>query len=854
MIKKIDIELVKKIFLVNDKSSRSEVKISGSNNDAYQPDSDYIFNFNGKIKVNKEFQKLNFSYINNPDGTIRWIYPSGLRMPHYLGFYNSSGILSILYVFVSLLLFRMKMGFILRSGTFSIHYKKELPLLKNVLSNKQDELSIFTGTTGPNRKALVALINNDKIKSFIKIPIGMNSDDLIQNEFDMLNKLNDQTYKHIKLPKVEMKGKMLLQENIKTDSGYSTTLLGNHHFKAIGELYKRSNQITRLSDLPLFNEIHRNIESINPYISIPHYKNLYTNLKILYNSLNANKEIHVATGHMDFTPWNMYLDNNKLYMYDWEMAGSDIPVLFDIFHFVFQSGILIERKSFDQINDDLIKITNYDEFKTLSKLYKVDVDIHLKLYLTYIISYYMVVYQDQKKLHKQVFWLLNVWNKALEAHVVHLKTISSRTKFIHQFITFLSGKQYAVLKNTETVYNLNESSDIDILINKNDIEAIKSFVNQIDTVEKVRYTTKSFMTIVEMYFIDGSFISIDLIHKFKRKNIVYLNPAEILNNTVFDSNMVLVPGIQYNFEYTMLFYILNGSDIPSKYQSYYNTISITSQKVIINYLNSRYDLGIIDLCEVYSFTEELRELIEVVVNRLPENKRIMRIINIVSYLKDTVKQILSGKGRVITFSGVDGAGKSTVIEELANNLRTVHRSKVVVLRHRPSLLPILSSIRHGKRKAEKLAGSTLPRKGKNKSMLLSYIRFGYYYTDYLVGQLYIYLRYILRNYIVIYDRYYFDFINDSVRSNIVIHRSIARALYRFIHKPTLNFFLYAEPDIILQRKRELNENDIKELTIKYKDLFNELSVKYNKSRYKVIENIKIDNTLNIINHEYKKAI
>ena len=69
-------------------------------------------------------------------------------------------------------------------------------------------------------------------------------------------------------------------------------------------------------------------------------------------------------------------------------------------------------------------------------------------------------------------------------------------------------------------------------------------------------------------------------------------------------------------------------------------------------------------------------------------------------------------------------------------------------------------------KAEFEAAQKLPRQVSNFGKFSSLLRFAYYFTDYLLGQFYIYLNYTLRGTVVLYDRYYFDFILDSRRSNI----------------------------------------------------------------------------------------
>jgi thymidylate kinase len=99
--------------------------------------------------------------------------------------------------------------------------------------------------------------------------------------------------------------------------------------------------------------------------------------------------------------------------------------------------------------------------------------------------------------------------------------------------------------------------------------------------------------------------------------------------------------------------------------------------------------------------------------------------------------------------------------------------------------------------------------------------------------------------VVLYDRYYFDFINDGKRSNINLPEKWVKPWYKLLLKPDVNFFLYADPQEILRRKQELNEEDIKSLTSKYLNLFKSLN-KGKRSRYIPVENKNLDDTLNLI--------
>lgn len=214
--------------------------------------------------------------------------------------------------------------------------------------------------------------------------------------------------------------------------------------------------------------------------------------------------------------------------------------------------------------------------------------------------------------------------------------------------------------------------------------------------------------------------------------------------------------------------------------------------------------------------------------------------------------MLHTRGQVVTFSGVDGAGKTTLLNDLRTLLEEECNRKVVVLRHRPSLLPILSAWTKGKQAAEAQSMASLPRQGNNQSIVGSLLRFGYYFTDYLLGQCYVWGRYLLPGYTVIYDRYYFDFIVDGKRSNIALGERLPKWLYRFVAKPGLNVFLYADPAVIRQRKQEMPVDDIQQMTGRYRSLFGELASRF-QGQYLCIENNDRQQSLTTIVKHYAKT-
>jgi thymidylate kinase len=204
---------------------------------------------------------------------------------------------------------------------------------------------------------------------------------------------------------------------------------------------------------------------------------------------------------------------------------------------------------------------------------------------------------------------------------------------------------------------------------------------------------------------------------------------------------------------------------------------------------------------------------------------------------------MSARGvvKTISISGPDGCGKSTLIESL--KIQYEKNGRVVeVLRSRPIGFPILSTLKYGSR-ATKMAASQNHKFKKSGTAFSSFMRFSYYYMDYLFGSLLIWIK-VRLGVIIIFDRYYFDYICDQNRFSLLVKPSIARALYRLIHKPEKNIYLRADFSDVMKNRNEQTETQFLQCAAKYEALF-QLYARAHPGKYTVIDGLNQDTLKNV---------
>lgn len=718
---------------------------------------------------------------------------------------------------------------------------KLLGFLPSELTQEQ-HISLFTGTVGPNRKILLYERTTDKDSYFSKIAYGENAPKLIENEFRVLDMLNQKCPKYFRFPKLFSftRGILKTHELKIKESSYQWSPA---HNRFLGEIYSWGVKENEAQCLIPKNKL---IVDCNDPTAQKHLEQLQKQISVSYGLIEKQAfKLKTAFGHGDFCPWNTGMEGAKLLILDWELAG-DYPMLYDFFHFVVQQEILNTGSSARAIFQKVRDFVRREDVRVLLSDYELDWKNQFLAYLIRLTTYYSKIYSRQSKLHPQAFRLLEVWTQLLELANSYRREKSFRNQFIHRLFEEIIETDYALMKFFEEgIELLNEGSDLDIFIRKKDFPKIKDLAENSILVSQIRSRKYSYMHSLELFFQDGSFLSIDLISQLKRKSIEYLKIDEVLINASTNEFGIKVPMAQDNFRYIARFYILNGTEVPEHYKiHYWHYHKAQANKYPRkNQLDPFFSAGLLEVKK-----EEMLRCI----CKLPENHGLSAYNNKLSYFIDSLRKVLRRDSLTLTLSGVDGAGKSTLIAGLKERLEKKYRKNIVVLRHRPSLLPILSSFILGKGKAEQRAAEKLPRQGQNNSYISSYLRFFYYLLDYFIGEAYIWFRHKSRGKVILYDRYYFDFISDPKRSNLRLHPAFTKAMYKWISKAELNIFLYAPVEEILSRKQELNETEIQTLSQSYRELFEEFDQKY-KQQYVNVNNLDLEESLDLIESLYLKA-
>lgn len=788
-------------------------------------------------------RKVDCYYRNNPDGSIRWVWPSGVHTPVFLRFYHVAGTRARLFSAVARLAAFVGCLRFMASGRFCWYTGNTVAPFIPLCGNSS--WAWFAGTPGPDRKAvLFTQPNGTQPGTFCKIALTARAQENIAHEAQQLQLFQQLPFRNVLLPHASLPGSCCVVQDM------GAQCRRTNRFSQLPAAATQEWLTTHIEQMPygataFSATITRNLNNLKADKRLP--ASLLHKLQLLKASLQGDALVPLTAAHGDFTPWNILYQEDKLVMIDWELSQLRMPFLFDLFHFIYQSNILMGNRGYRAIRAELDALQQSPEWQGFVKQGGCSFAMLEKYYLLYILSHYLQVYSMQQRWHTQVQWLLQTWNEALGWHLSREEEVPVRKLLLEELKDMLAGYRYAVLKwKYQGLDSLPDNADLDVCMQKEDGDALLRRLQRHPLVNKVYVQRKSFMRQAELQLADGSLLYLDIIHAFKYKWLEFMSAEQLLLRAQVNSQGIRVPAVEDDFTYTWLFYWLNKAGLPAHYCLHFEKYRREAGARILRVLQVTHLMPVTDFAEVFEYMPALQKELKWVLKARPGNTGLSSVLNRLYYVSDTLAGLFIRKGFVITFSGVDGAGKTTVIENTRTLITKQFRRRVVVLRHRPSILPVLSAIKHGRQKAEQLFAQTPPRQGNNNNRLSSLLRFGYYYADYVLGQWYIQWRYINRGYVVLYDRYYFDFINDSKRSNIQLPVSLLRMGYRLLLKPRLNFFLYADENCILSRKQELPAYVIRRLTCSYLHLFRALAAGSHKARYVSLENVVLADTLGTI--------
>lgn len=369
------------------------------------------------------------------------------------------------------------------------------------------------------------------------------------------------------------------------------------------------------------------------------------------------------------------------------------------------------------------------------------------------------------------------------------------------FALLNSSTNYAVLRNFEDLPQ-SGGRDIDIIIDRRNFHAVKKQI--IELFYNQNYKLWQYYKGSEMHsmvFIEAkapyNLISFDFLFSIYIKDTILLSSNDVLKTKVFNG---AIYHVRKDMEYLSKFIynkILN-TPYPEKYKHIEEEALTLYSQEIQNVLTA------LKINQTTSLTS--------IKFHLYKKHFFQMLFAHFRYLVSTISNFIHPQGISFSFTGPDGVGKTTVINQIVEILNKLYNS-VPVYHFRPTILGNLGEVAHtAGLKKEVDRDYSKPHRGGKTNAFSSFARLLYYSLDYILGYQKKVKHQVFQRKIVIFDRYYTDIICDSRRSRIYLNYKF---LYWFgkLFIPSLdyNILLTARSETILARKRELDEEGIRRI-------------------------------------------
>lgn len=211
--------------------------------------------------------------------------------------------------------------------------------INNLFDKKHVDFSIFMGTPCKNQKITIQISEGKKILGYCKLTKSKEIFYLFKKEINILTVLRTKGIQQIPycIDSVFLANGYytFVQSTTKTLNSYSSSKFSVKHISFLKELKCATLQEVNYKDTDFYKYIH----------DLLMHKECFTQsenelLKLLINRVDNyyGGKVEFCNAHSDFTPWNTYIEKEKLFVFDFEYALSTCPPYMDAVHFVSQVG------------------------------------------------------------------------------------------------------------------------------------------------------------------------------------------------------------------------------------------------------------------------------------------------------------------------------------------------------------------------------------------------------------------------------------------------------------------------------------------------------------------------------------
>lgn len=298
-----------------------------------------------------------------------------------------------------------------------VYFQRDDRAIKEIFNRDDLYYAFFTGTEGCHRKVTIQVMDEKgRILGYIKVSDNGDIDRLLRNEKEILEDLSRLNIENGLVPKVVYHGRIndvniLVLDTLKSVHSKFGSNLSNIHIKFLAEIFRKTMRHCKFGESGFACNIRQRLREF----VTNRQRNAYEKAADYIEKKIKDKDIPFGLCHRDFTPWNTFFHNGKLYVFDWEYARRDYPPLIDLFHFMIQDGILVRHLKPEGLLRRVFKRTELVE--TYCNLISISTnkDFLVSLLLCYLLDISLFYIEREKGvLTTNTAISLNIWKEMMD--------------------------------------------------------------------------------------------------------------------------------------------------------------------------------------------------------------------------------------------------------------------------------------------------------------------------------------------------------------------------------------------------------------------------------------------------------
>ena len=293
-----------------------------------------------------------FYRFGNSDGKY-WIVPArGMRTA--LNLYQPSGIKGkLVKALLPCLHWITPIRKAIKAEAMNCSLNSELHnLLCRIFGVQDIEFAIFEGTPSVHQKITMQLSRGNRILGYCKLSRSNDIKALFEKESDTLEKLHKSGVNGI--PRALHCETLTCGTHIfvqSTEKRATSKVI--HEWSAqqegfLAQLYEKTKVILPFEK----SDYYTTLSALEEHLlwlpqNIDH--NVVVNAIKTIKERYCGKEVEFCAFHGDFTPWNIFANNDKLFVFDFEYAAMSYPTGLDRYHFFTQTAVFEKHWGADEV-------------------------------------------------------------------------------------------------------------------------------------------------------------------------------------------------------------------------------------------------------------------------------------------------------------------------------------------------------------------------------------------------------------------------------------------------------------------------------------------------------------------------